>query len=136
MVELRVCIDVDDLDKGIGFYTGVLGLKLGRRFGDSGAELLGGSAPIDILAKPAGSQPSPASPSLRDYRRHWTPVHLDFVVTDLEAAVERARTHGAVLEQPIKDQAWGRLALLADPFGHGLCFLEFKGRGYDELPSS
>jgi catechol 2,3-dioxygenase-like lactoylglutathione lyase family enzyme len=136
MIELRVCIDVDDLDKGIRFYTEVLGLKLGRRLGDSGAELLGGSAPIDILAKPAGSQPGPSSSSLRDYRRHWTPVHLDFVVTDVEAAVERAQAHGAVLEQPIKEQAWGRLALLADPFGHGVCFLQFKGRGYDELSGS
>jgi len=27
---------------------------------------------------------------------------------------------------------------VADPFGNGLCFLEFRGRGYDELinPSS
>jgi catechol 2,3-dioxygenase-like lactoylglutathione lyase family enzyme len=136
MVELRVCIDVDDLEKALTFYTEVLGLKVGRRFGDSGAELLGGSAPIDLLAKPAGSQPSPNSFSVRDYRRHWTPVHLDFVVTDVEAAVKRAQERGAVLEHPIKDQAWGRLALLADPFGHGICFLQFKGRGYDELGGS
>jgi len=136
MVELRVCIDVDDLEKGIEFYTRVLGLKVGRRFGDSGAELLGATAPIDLLAKPAGSQPSAGSSSLRDYRRHWTPAHLDFVVTDVEAAVERAQAHGAVLEQPIQEQAWGRLALLADPFGHGICLLQFQGRGYDELGGS
>jgi lactoylglutathione lyase len=22
---------------------------------------------------------------------------------------------------------------LADPFGHGLCLIEFRGRGYDEI---
>lgn len=133
MLELRVCIDVDDLDKGIAFYTQVLGLKLGRRFGDKGAELLGASSPIDILAKPAGSLASPGSSSLRDYRRHWTPVHLDFVVTGIEAAVQRAQAHGASLEQAIQEKEWGRMALMADPFGHGLCLLEFKGRGYDEV---
>jgi predicted enzyme related to lactoylglutathione lyase len=133
MLELRVCIDVDDLDKGIAFYTQVLGLKLGRRFGDKGAELLGASSPIDILAKPAGSPANPASSSLRDYRRHWTPVHLDFVVTGIEAAVQRAQAHGASLEQAIQEKEWGRMALMADPFGHGLCLLEFKGRGYDEI---
>jgi predicted enzyme related to lactoylglutathione lyase len=133
MLELRVCIDVDDLEKGIAFYTQVLGLKPGRRFGDTGAELLGASSPIDILAKPAGSPANPGSSSRRDYRRHWTPVHLDFVVTDLEAAVQRAQAHGASLEQGIQEKEWGRIALMADPFGHGLCLLEFKGRGYDEI---
>ncbi len=70
---------------------------------------------------------------MRDYRRHWTPVHLDFVVTDIIAAVQRAQSLGARVEQGIKEQAWGRIALLADPFGHGFCLLEFKGRGYDEV---
>jgi predicted enzyme related to lactoylglutathione lyase len=133
MLELRVCIDVDDLERGIAFYTQVFGLKPGRRFGDKGAELLGGSAPIDLLAKPAGSPACSGSPPLRDYGRHWTPVHLDFVVTELDAAVQRAQAHGAALEQGIKEQEWGRIALMADPFGHGLCLLEFKGRGYDEV---
>lgn len=133
MPELRVCIDVDDLDKGIAFYTQALGLKLGRRFGNGAAELLGANTPIDILAKPAGSQASKSTTATRDYRRHWTPVHLDFVVTGLEAAVERAQRHGATVEQGIQEAAWGRIALMADPFGHGFCLLEFKGRGYDEL---
>lgn len=135
MIELRVCIDVDDLEKAIAFYTQALGLKLGRRFGDKAAELLGASSPIDILAKPAGS-PATANAAPRDYRRHWTPVHLDFVVTGLDAAVERAQAHGATLEQGIKEQEWGRIAILADPFGHGLCLLEFQGRGYDALSGS
>ena len=77
--------------------------------------------------------PSRGAPSTRDYRRHWTPVHLDFVVTGLDAAVEIAQRLGATLEQGIKEAAWGRLALMADPFGHGFCLLEFKGRSYDEL---
>ncbi|HEX8703497.1 MAG TPA: VOC family protein [Myxococcaceae bacterium] len=133
MPELRICIDVEDLDQGIAFYTQALGLKVGRRFGPDFVELLGASAPIDLLAKPAGTQASTRTSATRDYRRHWTPIHLDFVVTGLEAAVERARSLGAILEQDIKEAAWGRLALMADPFGHGFCLLEFKGRGYDEL---
>jgi len=28
---------------------------------------------------------------------------------------------------------WGRMASLADPFGHGIDLLEFRGRGYDEI---
>jgi predicted enzyme related to lactoylglutathione lyase len=133
MAELRICIDVENLDQGIAFYTQALGLTAGRRLGDAWVELLGASSPIDLLAKPAGSTASPASPAVRDYRRHWTPVHLDVTVTDLEAAVRRAQAAGATLEREIQEQVWGRMANLADPFGHGFCLLEFKGRGYDAL---
>ncbi|MCI0670718.1 MAG: VOC family protein [Myxococcaceae bacterium] len=35
MTELRVCIDVEDLERGIAFYTAALGLRVGRRFGDA-----------------------------------------------------------------------------------------------------
>ena len=132
---LRICIDVDDLDKGIAFYSEAIGLRVGRRLGPDWAELLGGSAPIDLLANPAGTAPVRESSAVRDYRRHWTPVHLDFAVEDLDAAVERARLAGAALEGGIQQKKWGRLANMADPFGNGFCFLEFQGRGYDELIS-
>jgi len=133
MIELRACIDVDDLDKAIAFYTQALGLKLGRRLGSDWAELLGATSPIDLLAKPAGSPASPSAALVRDYRRHWTPVHLDFTVTGLEEVVRRAQAAGATLERAIQQREWGRMANLADPFGHGFCLLEFKGRGYDTL---
>jgi predicted enzyme related to lactoylglutathione lyase len=60
-------------------------------------------------------------------------VHLDFVVADLEAAVARATAAGARLERPIVSRAWGRMANLADPFGHGLCLLELSEQGYDAI---
>jgi hypothetical protein len=28
---------------------------------------------------------------------------------------------------------WGRIARMADPFGHGICFIKFLGCGYDEI---
>lgn len=130
---MRACIDVDDMEKGIAFYTQALGLQVGRRLGQDWVELLGAAVPIDLLGQPAGSQPCPAEGAVRDYRRHWTAVHLDFVVDDIQTAVRRAETAGATLERPVHDHAWGREANLADPFGHGFCLLEFHGRGYDEI---
>ncbi len=76
---------------------------------------------------------APGTTAVRDYQRHWTPVHLDCVVDDLDAAVERAVKAGAKLDRDLKTQKWGRLANLSDPFGNGFCLLEFRGRGYDEL---
>jgi catechol 2,3-dioxygenase-like lactoylglutathione lyase family enzyme len=131
-VNLLVNVDVDDLDKASAFYCDGLGLKVGRRF-EGWLELLGGSSPIYLLPKETGSPISPVSPGTRDYRRHWTPVHLDFVVDDIDAAVARAKAAGATVEQEARDHAYGRLALLADPFGNGFCLLQFTGRGYDAI---
>jgi predicted enzyme related to lactoylglutathione lyase len=133
MISFRTCIDVDDLDRGIAFYSAALGLTPGRRLGKGWAELTGASGPIDLLANAAGTKPTSRSEIVRAYERHWTPVHLDFVVDDIESAVQRCVSAGATLERPIATKPYGKIAILADPFGNGFCLLEFRGRGYDEL---
>ncbi len=130
---LRVCIDVDDVDKGIAFFTKGLDLRVGRRLGDQWVELLGASAPLDLLSHCDGSEAVPGRALRRDFGRHWTPVHLDFVVEDVDAAVARAVSAGATLERPVRDEPYGRLANLADPFGNGICLLQMSERGYDAL---
>ena len=60
-------------------------------------------------------------------------MHLDFVVSELEAAVSRAIEAAAAIEGEIQTHNWGRIAYMADPFGHGICFIQFLGRGYDEI---
>lgn len=133
MPGLRVCIDVEELGAGVAFYTRALGLRAGRRFGGDWVELLGGPCPIDLIAKAPGTTAfAGGERAPRAYERHWTPVHLDFVVEDLGAAVRAAVGAGAKLERDVEAKAWGRIAVLADPFGHGFCLLEFTGRGYDE----
>jgi predicted enzyme related to lactoylglutathione lyase len=132
-VELRVCIDVDDLEKAIAFYRDALGLRVGRRFRSDWAEMLGAPCPVDLLAQRAGTAPVPRAGIARDYGRHWTPVHLDCVVPDVEAAVRGAQAAGAKLDRDVQTRVWGRLAVLSDPFGNGFCLLEMRGRGYDEL---
>ena len=133
MADLLVNIDVDDLEKGVSFYVQGLGLKPGRRLGGQAREMLGVSSPLYLLQNSSGTRPFAAATSSRDYRRHWTPVHLDFAVEDLEAAVARALSAGATREGEIDERAWGRLARMADPFGNGFCLLQFQGRGYDEI---
>jgi len=133
VVQLLINIDVDDLEKAVRFYEAALSLNVGRRFGAGVVEMVGGSAPVYLLHKPEGTRVSRATAQRRAYRRHWTPVHLDVVVPDIDAAVEKALAAGAQLEQPAATYPWGRLALMADPFGHGFCLVEFLGRGYDEI---
>ncbi|MGH8647341.1 MAG: VOC family protein, partial [Gammaproteobacteria bacterium] len=85
------------------------------------------------LVKSPGTPSSDATSQRRSYERHWTAVHLDFVVDEIEPAVQRAVSAGARLERPIATHKWGKLALMADPFGHGFCFVQFLGRGYGEI---
>ncbi|MCP6335967.1 hypothetical protein NL449_28515, partial [Klebsiella pneumoniae] len=57
----------------------------------------------------------------------------DFVVDDLDAAVARALAAGAVQEGATTDAPYGRIAMFADPFGHGFCLIHFNAKGYDAL---
>lgn len=132
-MDLLVNVDIDDLEKAAAFYSSALGLKIGRRFGVFGVEMLGASAPLYLIVKSAGTQTSDASLQRRTYERHWTPVHLDFVVDEIEAAVHTAVAAGARVEKAIATYKWGKLALMADPFGHGFCFVQFIGGGYDKI---
>ncbi len=132
-MRILVNIDVPDLEAAIDFYTRAFGLALQRRLGATGAEMLGAPAPIYLLQKAAGTPAAGAARQPRDYARHWTPVHLDVVVDDVDDAVARAVAAGARLEDPAVSHDWGRIAHLSDPFGHGICIMQFLGRGYDAL---
>jgi|SRR5581483_109838 len=132
-MQILINVDVDDLDKATDFYQSAFGLKVGRRFGADGIEMVGSSAPIYLLGKAAGSAAYDTDSVRRSYARHWTPVHFDFVVEDIDSAVRQAVAAGAQLEGAVSTHAWGRLAPMVDPFGHGFCFVQFLGRGYDEI---
>lgn len=131
LMQTLINIDVPDIEAGIAFYRDGIGLQLARRlFAGSVAEMLGAAAPIYLIEKRDGSLPCPDEGLARHYTRHWTPVHLDFAVADIEAAVQRASTAGATIESDAQDFSWGRLATFADPFGHGFCFIEWRGAPY------
>ncbi|WP_242107735.1 VOC family protein [Luteimonas aquatica] len=130
-MKLLLNIDVPDLAEAQAFYVAAFGLRPARRLGGGVIELLGADCPIYLLRKPAGSLGAGAS--ARDYARHWTPLHCDVVVDDLDAALARALGAGARQEGDIREANWGRLVQLADPYGHGWCLLQFLGRGYDEI---
>lgn len=124
-------IDVPDVELATTFYIAAFGLTVGRRFGSDFVELLGRPAPVYLLTKQAGTLG--AGGDRRRYDRHWTPLHLDVVVDDVDAAVTRAINAGATLEAAARDAPYGRIAMLADPFGHGFCLLTFSADGYDAL---
>ena len=142
-IQILINLDVPDIEAARAFYTAAFGFRVGRRLGPSALELLGGAVPVYLLEKAAGSAAFAGAVSAagvtsgvggqRTYERHWTPVHLDLIVPDVVRARERALAAGARAEGEISQHVWGHMALLADPFGHGVCLIELRNRGYDEL---
>ena len=69
--------------------------------------------------------------NVRGFGRHWTPVHVDFVVNDIEHAVARAMAAGATRESERIDWRGSKCVTFSDPFGHGFCVIEFANDGYE-----
>lgn len=120
-MELEITIDVDDLDRTVEFYCAGLGLTLVHRDPHwARVELDGRTLWLCLVgAGPHGNV-------TRDFQRHWTPVHLDFVVDDVDEAVERALAAGGRLDGPITRNApepigcRSDVANLSDPVGNGV----------------
>ena len=130
-MKVIINIDVPDLTSAIDFYCAALGLQLNRIMDDDVAELVGASSVIYLLQHPAGSSASSKAPVKRDYSRHWTPVHADFVVDDVAEAAQRAVNAGAIRESECIEWNGSKCISFSDPFGHGFCLIEFAGDTYD-----
>lgn len=130
---MLINIDVDDIERGVAFYTRAFGLVVGRRFDAAFVELLGLPAPIYLLEKQRNTLPFAGAGAPRNYERHWTPVHIDITVPNLAEAHAQAVAAGARVESGVVEEPYGLMTFFSDPFGHGFCFIEWRGRGYDEL---
>ena len=123
-MKLEITIDVDDLDRAVRFYCQDVGLALDQGTPDWARVKLEAQT-FWIYRFPAGSQGA----ITRDYHRHWTPIHLDFVVSDLDRAVERALAAGGCLDREVRRSELTPtgpcdVANLSDPAGNGVDLVE------------
>jgi predicted enzyme related to lactoylglutathione lyase len=115
-MQLEICIDVDDVDRAVEFYGRGLGLQIVEHH-DGWAQARLGDQIFWIMKVDAGSDGTVE----RKYGRHWTPVHLDFVVDDLDLAVWRALEAGGQLDGEIRrNPTRADIANLSDPSGNGV----------------
>ena len=128
---ILVNIDVHNLAKGIEFYTKALNMKLLRLIDEDVAELERGSDRFYLLQKKEYTPYMHSGDQYRNYTRHWTPVHIDFVVDDLEEAMRLAMDAGALRECDCIEWRGSKCVTFADPFGHGFCLIEFSGNSYE-----
>ena len=132
MMRVIVNIDVPNLAPAIDFYCNALGLKLNRIIDEDVAELIGASSVIYLLQNSAGSRPVSKLPLVRDYSRHWTPVHMDFVVDDVTKAAQRVLGAGATQASECIEWKGSKCITFSDPFGNGFCIIEFARDTYSD----
>ncbi|MGD8927342.1 MAG: VOC family protein [Lysobacterales bacterium] len=124
---VEICIDVPDLGKARAFYVAAFGLSDEASPVPDVVVLATDNLRICLLEKEEGSRPSPSSGDIRRYRRHWTPVHLDFRTSDIHASLERVLAAGAVAESDVLENKHGSWVTCADPFGNGFCLIQPNG---------
>ena len=119
MAEVSVSIDVSDMEKAVLFYTKALGCSE-IRVGEGTTKLGADNVNIFLLKKESESNPLITGTSSRNYERHWTPVHLDFYVSEIEKIVSLVKELGGASEGS-QSGDWGAVEFCSDPFGNGFC---------------
>lgn len=122
MSKISVCIDVADKQTALQFYTEGLELELVSDQGEY-IELSHDGLTVYLSEKASGSNPLLDGVAERNYARHWTPVHLDFHVDDIESTMRKIQQLGGVKEG-FEQGEWGCAAFCADPFGNGFCVMQ------------
>jgi catechol 2,3-dioxygenase-like lactoylglutathione lyase family enzyme len=111
-----VILIVEDLDRALQFYTGVLGLKLGHRSGDY-AQLDTGITRLALYTRSAMAKT--LGMALEAPSSNAPGFEIGFKVDDVDAAESELVSRGASPAVPPTDRFWGqRTAYVRDPDGH------------------
>jgi lactoylglutathione lyase len=117
---------VEDLDRALGFYVDVLGLRLGHRSGDY-AQLDTGATRLALYTRSAMAKTLGMSLDLPGSNAPG--FEVGFKVTDVDAAFNKLIALGAQPVMPPTDRFWGqRTAYVRDPDGHLIEFAQDLGR--------
>jgi predicted enzyme related to lactoylglutathione lyase len=123
---VHVSIDVPRLDEGVRFYGAVFAFVETARPFPTMAILDANNVTVCMHEKAAGTRSSIGGTDRR-YERHWTPVHLDLHVADLDAVLDKVRAEGGAVENELRSQGPKAVAFCSDPFGNGFCVIAERG---------
>lgn len=120
---VHVSIDVPSLEAGLRFYGAVFGFVETQRPFPTMAILDANNLTVCMHEKAAGTKSSASSGEVRHYERHWTPVHLDLHVHDLDVVLGKVRAEGGSVESEFRTEGPRPVAFCSDPFGNGFCVI-------------
>ena len=118
----HIYLPVRDVDEAIEFYTGMLGLRLLRKWdmgnGRPAAYLTLGGVLLELNL---ANRPLPAAEGRVESR-------IGLTVSDMDALMTELRSKGAtVTREPYEARTfWGRQAGIQDPSGNGISLREWR----------
>jgi lactoylglutathione lyase len=116
---------VADLDRALGFYVDVLGLRLRHRSGDY-AQLDTGTTRLALYTRSAMAKT--LAMALDSPPSNAPGFEVGFKVTNVDAAFNELIARGAHPVMPPTDRFWGqRTAYLRDPDGHLIELAQDRG---------
>ncbi|WP_444915882.1 VOC family protein [Microbulbifer sp. TRSA007] len=121
MIKLSISIDVSNIKQAEYFYIKALGCKKLRDQGGMSVISVE-NCDIYLQEKEARSVAAPTETVERNYSRHWTPVHIDFLAENVDEIVKRIVKLGGKHEGGERGD-WGTIAYCSDPFGNGFCVI-------------
>ncbi|WP_431217989.1 GNAT family N-acetyltransferase [Puia sp. P3] len=109
---------VSDLDRSIGFYTGVLGFSVQFRYEDfyAGIGRDGYSIHLKQTAQPPAAD--------REYKRENEHVDITFSVAAVGDLYAGLAASSVDVVQPLREMPYGREFYISDPDGYIIAFLE------------
>jgi len=111
-----IILIVEDLDRALEFYTGVLGLNLKHR-AEAFAQLETGATRLGLFTREAMA--TTLEMDLKAPDKNAPGFELGFKVDDVDEAFRELRKNGAAEVIAPTDRPWGqRTAYVRDPDGH------------------
>ena len=106
---------VDDVETAVGFYTAHFGFTVRSNAAPAFADVVRGHLRL-LLSGPTSSAGRPMPDGRTPGPGGWNRLH--FIVSDIDAEVERLRAAGAAFRNDVIRGPGGRQILLDDPAGN------------------
>jgi len=106
---------VDDVDAAITFYTTYFGFTVRHSATPAFADVVRGNLRL-LLSGPSSSAGRPMPDGRKPHAGGWNRIH--FIVSDIEAEVERLRAAGLTFRNQIVTGPGGSQILVDDPSGN------------------
>ena len=106
---------VDDVEKSVAFYTGLLGFQVGAAVSPAFADVTRGNLRL-LLSGPQSSAGRPMTDGERPRAGGWNRIHL--LTDDIEAEIHRLRGEGVRFRNDVVTGPGGKQVLIQDPAGN------------------
>jgi catechol 2,3-dioxygenase-like lactoylglutathione lyase family enzyme len=109
-------LTVENVERSLGFYSGMLGLAVAWNAAPAFAMLRLGAGTIGLLSVTEARKEGVADSTAAQKQA----IHVEFSTDDLDVLYEELKAKGVVFHQPPHDEPWERAMTAFDPDGYAV----------------